>query len=109
MTSLSVAQDGSRPLSKPLSATGMFAAKLVSASATYLDLTPDTGVLYPTGPVTVLSRASWQAGRLCCMNLQGSLNDTFCPIETWLFSTKIKGKHHHLQVAMLRCTMHPDP
>ena len=39
----------------------------------------------------------------------GSLKDTFCPFETCcFFRTKIKG-HHHLPVAMFRCTMHPDP
>ena len=27
---------------------------------------------------------------------QGSLKDTCCPVETWLFPPKIKG-HHHLQ------------
>ena len=25
---------------------------------------------------------------------QGSLKDTVCPFETWLFSTKMKGTHH---------------
>ena len=40
---------------------------------------------------------------------QGSLKDTFCNhLEHGFFNTKIQG-HHHLQGAMFRRIMHPDP
>ena len=44
-----------------------------------------------------------------CMFFQGSLKDTSCPFETWLFHHQNKVGNHHLQVAMFRCRMHPDP
>ena len=42
--------------------------------------------------------------------LQGSLTDTFCNhLKHVAFSTKQIRGTQHLQVAILRCTMHPDP